>query len=86
MFILRKRFCEVDFVLGDATTAVEVKGKERIHGKDVRNLLEFRSEYPSVRHLVVVCLEPRARMTDEGIRILPYADFLDALWSGEFAG
>ncbi len=75
---------EVDFVLGNAETAVEVKGKERLQSRDTRHLEQFRAEYPEVRHLVVVCLEPRARITESGIHILPYQDFLDSLWEGKF--
>ncbi|MDA1044176.1 MAG: AAA family ATPase [Verrucomicrobia bacterium] len=77
---------EVDFVLGDAETAIEVKGKSRLQSRDTRHLEEFRKEYPSVKNLVIVCLEPQARITSNGIRILPYLDFLDALWQGEFIG
>ncbi len=72
--------------LGDAELAIVVKGKLRVSRKDTRNLLEFQKEYPAVSHLVVVCLEPCARVTDDGVRILPYVDFLDALWAGEFTG
>jgi len=74
---------EVDFVLGDAETAIEVKGKSHIHSRDTRHLEEFRKEHPDVRNLVVVCLEPHPRLTDTGIRILPYQDFLNALWKGD---
>jgi len=74
---------EVDFVLGDAETAIEVKGKRRLQSRDTRHLEEFRKEHPDAKNLVVVCLEPQARITDSGIRILPYADFIDALWHGE---
>jgi len=75
---------EVDFVLGEAEVAIEVKGKARVHRRDVRNLLEFKKEHPSVKQLVLVCLEELPRITHEGIRILPWSDFLKALWSGEF--
>jgi len=74
---------EVDFVLGDAEVAIEVKAKETIHQKDTRHLLEFQKEYPGVRQLIVVSLEPRARLTDDGVRLLPYSDFLRALWNKE---
>ena len=30
-------------------------------------------------------LEPRPRRVD-GVTLLPYGDFLDALWGGEFSG
>lgn len=74
---------EVDFVLGDAETAIEVKGKDRIHSRDTRNLEEFQREHPSVKRQIVVCTEPRSRVTDSGVHILPYNDFINALWNGE---
>jgi predicted AAA+ superfamily ATPase len=74
---------EVDFVLGDAETAIEVKGKDRIHSRDTRNLEEFQKEHPSVKRRIVVCTEPRARVTDSGVHILPYDHFINALWRGE---
>jgi uncharacterized protein len=74
---------EVDFVLGDADVALEVKGKSRIQTHDLRHLLEFRREYPSVQRLVIVSLEPYARITDEGVHILPWKDFMAQLWRGD---
>jgi uncharacterized protein len=76
---------EVDFVLGDAETAIEVKGKSQLQSRDLRHLEQFREEYPEVRNLIAVCLESRCRTTASGIRIMPWQDFLTALWSGEFA-
>jgi predicted AAA+ superfamily ATPase len=70
---------EVDFVLGDAETAIEVKGKARLHNRDTRYLDEFRKEHPDVRQRIVVCTEPHPRITDTGIRILPYDDFIRVL-------
>jgi len=73
---------EVDFVLGDGEVAVEVKGKDRVRSHDARHLLQFRKDYPAVRELLLVCCECEARVTDEGIRILPWRDFIEQLWSG----
>lgn len=75
---------EVDFVLGDANVAIEVKGKPRIQSHDLRHLLEFRREYPDVSRLILVSLEPHPRITDQGVHILPWQDFLSRLWQGEF--
>jgi predicted AAA+ superfamily ATPase len=75
---------EVDFVLGDAAIAIEAKGKSRLQRDDLRHLEQFRREYPETKQLIVVCLEPRARVTDTGIRILPYREFVTALWQGDF--
>lgn len=74
---------EVDFVLGDADVALEVKSSTKIHGKHTRNLLHFREEHPRVKQLILVCREEKARRTEEGVWILPYHDFLNLLWAGE---
>jgi predicted AAA+ superfamily ATPase len=73
---------EVDFVIGDHT-AVEVKAKEPVAAQDVRSLRALAQERKLKRYLCV-CLEPRAR-TVEGVEILPYATFLDALWDGRYS-
>ena len=74
---------EVDFVLGDMDVAIEAKSSARVtrnHPKGLRTLID---EHPEVRHRIVVCLEPRARRTDDGIDILPATTFAQRLWSGE---
>lgn len=73
---------EIDFVVGDAEIALEAKGKDRLHGGDLKNLRMFKEEYPTVRHRMVVCLESQRRVTDDGILILPYQEFLTTLWGG----
>ena len=73
---------EVDFILGRADVAIEAKGKEKITSHDLKGLLEFKHEYPQVKHLIVVSLEKNARLTDSGIVILPYMDFIKKLWQG----
>lgn len=74
----------VDFVIGDAEYALEVKGRRHIHARDTRHLLQFRNEHPEVQQLVMVCLEPATRLTADGVLILPYSDFLRALWSDQW--
>jgi predicted AAA+ superfamily ATPase len=73
---------EVDFVLGDGEVAIEVKGKDRVRSYDARHLLQFRKDYPAVRKLLLVCCENETRVTDEGVVILPWREFLNRLWSG----
>ena len=75
---------EVDFILNNAQTAIEAKGKERISTNDLKGLRQFKAEYPEVKNLVIVCLEKKVRQNEEGIWILPYQDFLTRLWSGEW--
>lgn len=72
---------EVDFIIGDHT-AVEVKAKENVSTQDIKALRALREE-KKLKHFLCVCLEQRSREVD-GIKILPFAEFLTALWAQEF--
>ncbi len=72
---------EVDFVLGRGEVAIEVKGAARIEKRDLRPLIAFTEEY-SPRKALVVCNEREERIHG-GIRIMPYRNFLRALWEGK---
>ena len=74
---------EVDFVLGDHT-AIEVKAKENVAPRELRGL-QALAEERSIKRSVCVSLEPRARRVG-GVSLLPYGEFLDALWAGDFGG
>jgi predicted AAA+ superfamily ATPase len=74
---------EVDFVLGDHT-AIEVKAKETVAPRELRGLQALAEERP-IKHALCVSLETRPRRVG-GVRILPYGEFLDALWGGELGG
>lgn len=73
---------EVDFIIGDHT-AVEVKAKENISPQDIKSLQALAEEKKLKRYLCV-SLEPRFRRFG-GVTVLPFREFLDALWSGEYA-
>lgn len=73
---------EVDFILGDKELAIEIKGSPRVHEGDLRSLKALQEDGP-VRRCVVVCLESQARLTDKGIEVLPWREFLDRLWAGK---
>lgn len=73
---------EVDFIIGDHT-AVEVKAKENVSAQDVRSLKALAEEKCLKRYLCV-SLEPRMRKLDH-VTILPYKNFLEALWSGKYS-
>ncbi len=72
---------EVDFVIGD-TTAVEVKAKTNISERDFRGIKAIKEE-KKLKQYIVVSMEKRPR-TVEGIHVLPWEDFLQKLWAGEF--
>jgi uncharacterized protein len=75
---------EVDCVLGDADVAVEIKSTERADDRHLKGLREFRREFGGGR-CILVSRDPRPRVTDDGIEILPWAVFLERLWGGELA-
>lgn len=76
---------EVDFVLGDAEIAIEVKITERVDKRDLKGLIAFQEEYMP-RACYLVCLEPRLRhiQTEFGlIQIIPIKMFLEQLWDNK---
>lgn len=72
---------EVDFIIGDHT-AVEIKAKENVSQQDLKSLRALAEE-KKLKHHLCVSLEKNPRRV-EGLMILPYREFLDRLWSGEF--
>ena len=62
---------------------MEVKAKESVSPQDLKSLRALAEEKKLKRYLCA-CLEPRTR-TAEGIVILPFGRFLDALWSGQYS-
>ena len=72
---------EVDFILG-GHTAVEVKATASVSKRDLRGL-EALAEEHLMKHLVLVCQEKTARKIGE-ILVLPWTEFLDRMWGGEF--
>lgn len=72
---------EVDFILGDVA-AIEVKSKDPVGERDLRGIRALKEE-SLLKHYIVVSLETRPRTTD-GIRILPWKDFIERLWDRAF--
>ncbi len=76
---------EVDFVLGDADIAIEVKISTTVHQEDLKGLLSFCEEHPNTR-AIVVSQDKRARVLDiqgkYSVSILPWRQFLQELWQG----
>ena len=72
---------EVDFILGDHT-AIEVKAKENVSADDLKSLRAIIEEN-KLKRCLCVSLEPRTRRVG-GITILPYREFLENLWDGQY--
>lgn len=73
---------EVDFIIGDAEVAMEVKSSSEVSSSDTKGLRAFSEEYPEAR-LIVVSMEARPRRHN-GIEIWPVGDFLKRLWNDKF--
>jgi len=71
---------EVDFVLAGGDVAIEVKGTDRVDGRQLRSLAAFHAEF-GPRRAIVVCNEPRPRRVGP-LELLPVRMFLRELWDG----
>lgn len=81
-----KNGLEVDFILGKASVAIEVKISTRVHKTDIKGLLTFCQEHQPDKGLVV-CQEPEPRRINLNadstpIEVLPWSIFLERLWQG----
>lgn len=74
---------EVDFILGDMETAVEIKGSGRVHNGDLRSLVALKEDGP-VKHMIVVSLEREPRKISPSVEILPWQIFIERLWNGDY--
>jgi len=72
---------EVDAIIGNAFTAIEIKSTEEVHSHHTRGLKAFSEEFPDSR-LIIVSMDKHPRRMN-GIDILPVHDFLKKLWNGE---
>lgn len=76
---------EVDFVIGKAEAAIEVKISSLVHNKELRSLKSFCKDY-GPKHSIIVSLEQTKRLikTEYGnIMIYPVEQFLRDLWEGK---
>ncbi len=74
---------EVDFIINDMEIAVEAKAAGLIKPNHLRGLRSLLVDHKKVRRRIIVCLEKKARRTDDGIEILPAGQFAEMLWAGE---
>lgn len=75
---------EVDFILGDHETAVEVKGVDMADNRHIKGLKAFNEEY-KVKELILVTLDKNPRKMGN-VLVLPWKVFLQKLWAGEIIG
>lgn len=77
---------EVDFILGKAEAALEVKISEQVHKEDLGGLIAFCEENPKAKPIVISRdLRPRKLEVNKKIHIdiVPWEIFLQKLWQNE---
>ena len=75
---------EVDFILGNAQVAIEIKISSGVRKSDLKGLIAFCEEHQKARAIVVSQDEaPRKLLDPIEIDILPWRVFLDRLYKGD---
>jgi predicted AAA+ superfamily ATPase len=74
---------EVDFIVDDMRLAIEAKATAKITADHLKGLRHLVQDHPQVKQRILVCLEPKGHRTEDGILILPAADFCERLGAGE---
>src|SRR3990167_9060088 len=77
---------EVDFIIGDEV-AIEVKSSHLVQDKHLHGLRMLKEEgIKTLKRYIVVSCDPKQRVTNDGIEIYPWADFLEMLWKDQLCG
>jgi predicted AAA+ superfamily ATPase len=74
---------EVDFIVNDMELAIEAKATAKVTADHLRGLRAIKEDHPRIKQRIVVCLERTSRRTDDGILILPAAEFCASLTRGD---
>jgi predicted AAA+ superfamily ATPase len=74
---------EVDFVVNDMQVAIEARASLKVSADHLRGLRALVQDYARVRQRIIVCLEPKSRLTDDGILVLPPDEFRRRLKAGD---
>lgn len=73
---------EVDAIIGNAETAIEIKSSNEVQSHHTKGLKAFSEEFPDTR-LIVVSLDKYPRRMNN-VEIYPATQFLSMLWNGDF--
>ncbi len=80
------RGLEVDFILGQAKIALEIKISDTVKLSELKGLAAFCQEYKKARSIVVCQTPVKQKYALDGsvLEVWPWQEFLDELWAGEF--
>lgn len=73
---------EVDAIIGNANTAIEIKSSAEIQSHHTKGMKAFSEEFPEAR-LIIVSLDKYPRRMNN-VEIYPAIQFLNMLWKGDF--
>jgi predicted AAA+ superfamily ATPase len=73
---------EVDFIINDMQVAIEAKSTARVTSDHLKGLRALKQDHPRVGERILVCLEPKSRLTEDGILVLPAMEFSARLQAG----
>lgn len=74
---------EVDFILGKASTAIEVKISDNPKASELKGIIKFKEQYPECDAYVVANVPRKRRINVDDtnyITIIPWQEFLEKLW------
>lgn len=74
---------EVDLVIEELSLAIEIKSSKSISAKSLKGLRELSLEHPKFTKKIIVSLEQKSRITDDGIRVYSLNDFISLLWESD---
>ena len=74
---------EVDFIINDFSIAIEAKSTQKVKSDHLKGLRRLKEQIGISNLRIIICLEPFRRITDDGILILPYEEFIKDLWQGK---
>jgi predicted AAA+ superfamily ATPase len=75
---------EVDFIVNHIDCAIEAKATYSVNKQHLKGLRQFMTDHPETKKRIIVSLDNKDRLTDDGIEILHYQTFLFQLWNGNF--
>ncbi|MCE5204944.1 MAG: AAA family ATPase [Porphyromonadaceae bacterium] len=73
---------EVDAIIGNADTAIEIKSSNEVQSHHTKGLKAFSEEFPDAR-LILVSLDKYPRQLNN-VEIYPATQFLSKMWKGDF--
>ncbi|MCF7928860.1 MAG: DUF4143 domain-containing protein [Spirochaetales bacterium] len=75
---------EVDFLINHIDCAIGCKSSQNIKEDHLKGLRELYKDHPEVKRRLIVSLDEKNRISEDGIEILNYREFVRRLWDGDF--